>query len=98
MTRVSIGYDGNRPNGVWLRVAKLKGKRAPELKKRLDEEYLAGRSTDYSEWWQYAQKFWDWTTLPTLLALWRGNDAVDYFVENLKRITSIAVPLIDAAV
>jgi hypothetical protein len=67
------------------------------LKKRMDEQYRAGRSNEWWEWWQWMADGYDsWDRAETLTRLYRKNEAVSYFVDHLSRVATIAAPMIDA--
>jgi hypothetical protein len=69
-----------------------------QLKKRMNEQYRAGRS---SEWWEWNQWMADghanWDSPETLIRLHQKDEAVSYFVDHLSWIATIAAPAIDAA-
>jgi len=84
---------------VW-RKGKQKSPTITELKQALDEGCSHGNRCSHPDaenpWWKYVDDpYRDWSAESSLVALWKKNEAQDYYASHLLKLCEIGSPYLD---
>lgn len=70
-----------------------------DIYKALNENYRKGRKATYFDWWQYVdQDYLNWTDDKTVVKLYRQDEMVRYFSEQIIKMKEIIEPIIDVEI